>query len=68
MKNGILIKGARVLSPGDGPEEEKDILIRDGVVARIAGNIGADEAEEVIDAGGAYASPGAQTRDGGREF
>ena len=58
MKNGILIKGARVLSPGDGPEEEKDILIRDGVVARIAGNIGADEAEEVIDAGGAYASPG----------
>lgn len=56
----ILIKGARVIDPGNALDEVADILVRDGRIATV-GNVPADQLPEgcrVIEAGGLVASPG----------
>ncbi|MCR4590105.1 MAG: dihydroorotase [Lachnospiraceae bacterium] len=58
-KSDTLIKNAQIISPGDGLFLSGDILIKDGLVDRIAGSIEAvPDSTEIIDAKGAYAAPG----------
>ena len=52
----MLIKNAVVVSPADNLNEKADILIKDGVIAKIGSGITSDG--EVIDAGGLCAVPG----------
>ena len=53
----LLIRGGRVLDPCSGTDEQLDVLVQDGVVARLAPGI-APEADEVLDARGAWVLPG----------
>ncbi|AYF75494.1 hydantoinase [Nocardia yunnanensis] len=57
----LLIRDARVVRPGAGAAavpEPLDIAVRDGVITRIAADVPAAEAAEVVDAGGLLAFPG----------
>ncbi len=60
MNNSVtLIKNAQIISPGDGLFLSGDILIKDGLVERIGGNIEAGpDSTEIIDVKGAFVSPG----------
>ncbi len=53
----ILIKNAIVLDPGEGIERQAEVLVKDGVIARIEEKLDV-EADQVIDAAGAYCMPG----------
>ncbi|MCK4518592.1 MAG: amidohydrolase family protein, partial [Candidatus Omnitrophica bacterium] len=53
----LLVKGARVISPGDNFDKELDILIKKGVIEKIAKGIKAPKAK-VINAKGKVAVPG----------
>lgn len=53
----LLIKNGIVVNPGDRSERRADILVKDGVIARIAEAL-SSEADHVIDAAGAYCMPG----------
>lgn len=55
----ILIKGSRIVDPAAGTDRTGDILIKDGKIARIAGNIepGTEEVR-VIDGTGLITAPG----------
>lgn len=55
--SSILIKNGLVVDPANGIEEIKDVLVKDGVIAEVGGNINADKAE-IIDAGGKVVAPG----------
>ena len=59
-KGSILIKGARVLTPDGDPHVPaiRDILIEDGLIARIASGIEAPSGTDIIDA----SSPSAAVR------
>ncbi len=52
-----LLKNCYAVSPEDGLEQKTDILISDGIIARI-GNIDGESGAEVIDCGGLTALPG----------
>ena len=56
----ILIRGARIIDPGQGLDQVGDILVRDGAILA-AGRVSADEVPEfcrTIEAAGLVASPG----------
>lgn len=53
----LLIRGARVVSPADRPEFTGDILIENGIFARIGGKSGSAGAE-IVEAAGLVAAPG----------
>lgn len=53
----ILIRGARILSPADGPARTGDILIENGIFARVGGTIDPGGAK-VVEASGWTAAPG----------
>ena len=54
--NELLIKNATVVSPADGINEQLDILVSDGVIAKLGKDLSADCT--TIDADGLYAVPG----------
>lgn len=54
--NELLIKNATVVSPADGINEQLDILVSDGVIAKFGKDLSADCT--TIDAEGLYAVPG----------
>lgn len=54
--NELLIKNATVVSPADGINEQLDILVSDGVIAKLGKGLSADCT--TIDAEGLYAVPG----------
>jgi len=59
-KGSILIKGARVLTPDGDPHVPaiQDILIEDGLIAKIAPGLDAAAGVEIIDGGAMMAIPG----------
>ncbi|HWF75409.1 MAG TPA: dihydroorotase [Solirubrobacteraceae bacterium] len=56
----LLIRGVHVLDPRTGLDEERDVLIRDGVIAELGGaeSLPAPAGGEVIDGSGKHAFPG----------
>ena len=54
----LLIRGGQVIDPTQGLSAETSIGIRDGKVARIAGNIAESEARQVLDARKMIVTPG----------
>ena len=53
----ILIKGARLVDPSQGLDETGDLLLKDGKIAALGGDLGT-EAEEILDGRGLVAAPG----------
>jgi dihydroorotase len=58
MADEILIAGARVVDPARGIDEPLDLLIKDGVVARLGESIAPGRRGEVIDGKGLVLAPG----------
>lgn len=54
----LLIKNGHILNPADGFDQKADLLVEDGVVAKIASEITDAADAEVIDAEGLYVMPG----------
>ena len=54
----LLIKGGRVVDPSQGVDEESDLLIEEGRVARRERSIAPREGDEVLDAAGLVVAPG----------
>ena len=54
----LLVKGGRVVDPGQKLSEECDVAISGGKIARVAKNIPETEAREVLDARGKIVTPG----------
>src|SRR5262245_50162342 len=54
----VLIKGGRVLDPGQKVDRMLDVAIRDGKIAALQANIPASSAAEVLDAAGKLVTPG----------
>lgn len=68
----LLIKGGRVIDPSQGIDDTLDVLVTDGVIAKVAKGISAEGAD-VIDAAGLVVSPGlidmhVHLRDPGLEY
>ncbi|MEE8509281.1 MAG: amidohydrolase family protein, partial [Myxococcota bacterium] len=68
----ILIRGGRILDPSVNRDEPGDLLIEGGVIAEIAANLEVP-GSEVIDAAGAWVSPGfidlhSHLREPGQEY
>lgn len=68
----ILIRGGRILDPSVNRDEPGDLLIEGGVIAEIAANLEVP-GSEVIDASGAWVSPGfidmhSHLREPGQEY
>ncbi|MGI8423832.1 MAG: dihydroorotase [Chloroflexota bacterium] len=57
MSERILIRGGRVIDVGAGIDERLDVLIAEGVVARMGAGLAAEGAH-IVDAGGCIVSPG----------
>ncbi|MBN1475184.1 dihydroorotase [Candidatus Sumerlaeota bacterium] len=55
--NSVLIRGGRVLDPSEGRDETADILVEDGIIRAIGGDI-AGSGGEMIDARGLVVCPG----------
>lgn len=55
--NSILIKNGHVVDPKNNIDEKRDILITDGIIAKVGNNIEAESAQ-VIDAQGKIVAPG----------
>ncbi|NLZ96348.1 MAG: amidohydrolase family protein, partial [Bacteroidales bacterium] len=53
----MLIKNGRVINPSTGLDGVKDILIVDGLIAKVENEI-TDKADKIIDAGGLWVTPG----------
>lgn len=53
----LLIKNGRVIDPGTGKDGQYDVLVTDGLIAKVAEKID-ESAEKVIDAAGSYVMPG----------
>ena len=54
----IVIKGGHLIDPKNNIDEPMDIAVKDGKIARIAKNIDATGAIQVVDATGLYVTPG----------
>ena len=54
----ILIKNGHVLDPLTGVDEQRDVLIRDGKIERVARQIPEENIDKTINANGAYVMPG----------
>lgn len=54
---GILIKNGHILDPASGKDGNYDVLINDGIIARVDSNIPL-EGNEIIDASGCFVMPG----------
>ena len=54
----ILIKNGHVIDPKNNIDAVMDVAISDGKIQRVAANIDASEAQQVIDATGLYVVPG----------
>src|SRR6516164_6949034 len=54
----LLIRGGRVIDPSQGLAADADVAIRQGKIARIAGNIADSEAAQVLDARRMIVTPG----------
>ena len=54
----IVIKGGHVIDPKNNIDGPMDIAVRDGKIARVASNIDATDALQVVDATGMYVTPG----------
>lgn len=54
----IVIRGGRIIDPKNGINEIMDIAVADGKIARVAKNIDASKATQVVDAKGMYVTPG----------
>ncbi len=54
----ILLKGGYVIDPKNNIDATMDIGIADGKIARVASNIPEGSAQQVIDVGGMYVTPG----------
>ena len=54
----LLIKGGTVIDPAQGINGLNDVAVTDGKVARVAPNIGAEEATQVVEVRGKLVTPG----------
>jgi len=54
----MLLKGGHVIDPRNGIDGTMDVALKDGKIARVASNISASDAEQVVDASGLYVTPG----------
>ncbi len=54
----LLIKGGRIIDPGQGVDKVADLLLEDGVVKGISRGIAPPDGADVIEAGGLVVSPG----------
>jgi dihydroorotase len=58
MKYDLLIKGGRLLDPGQEIDEELDLAVTEEKISAIEKDISSDEADKVIDASGKIVTPG----------
>ena len=58
MTRSILIRGGRVIDPGNGVDAALDVLLAEGAVARVGPELDAPDGAEVIDAAGLAVAPG----------
>jgi dihydroorotase len=56
--SALLLRGGRVVDPAQGIDAALDVLLADGVVARVAESIAAPRGAEVLDASGLVVTPG----------
>jgi dihydroorotase len=54
----LLLKGGHVIDPKNEIDSQMDLAVKDGKIARVAGNISEGEAERVVDVSGLYVTPG----------
>lgn len=54
----LLIKGGHVIDPRNGIDGPTDIAIREETIVRVAADIPAGDAQQVVDASGLYVTPG----------
>src|SRR5690625_2182720 len=54
----ILLKGGHVIDPKNGINSQMDIAVKDDIIARVASDIPASEAGQVIHVSGLYVTPG----------
>jgi dihydroorotase len=69
---GVLVRGARVLDPGEGIDSRLDVLVRDGVIAELGERLATAPGIEVIEAEGctllpAFIDPHVHLRSPGQE-
>ncbi len=58
MSRDLLLKGGRVVDPSTGRDEVGDVLLRDGKVESVGGNISVPDGAELIDCAGLVVAPG----------
>ena len=56
--SALLVRGGRVVDPAQGIDARLDVLLADGVVARVAESVDAPGGAEVLDASGLVVTPG----------
>ena len=54
----LLLRGGRVIDPGTGTDEIRDVLVRDGRVVAVGPDLPAPEGAEVLDVAGLVVGPG----------
>ena len=54
----LLLKGGHVIDPKNRVDAVRDVAVQAGRIARVAENIDAGEARQVVDVGGLYVTPG----------
>jgi dihydroorotase len=54
----VLLKGGHVIDPRNRIDAVRDVAVKDGKVAAVAGNIDASQAKKVVDCKGLYVMPG----------
>src|ERR1700677_934978 len=57
MMGDLLVRGGTVVDGAGSPAVREDVRVHDGRIVEVAANLRA-EGEEVLDAGGAYVTPG----------
>ena len=57
-QGNLLVRGGRVIDPANDFDDEADVLIRDGRIARLGPEIAAEPDVEVVDAAGMTVTPG----------
>jgi dihydroorotase len=54
----VLLKGGHVIDPANSINGKMDILVKEGIIARVAESIATSEAEKVVDVSKYYITPG----------